>query len=183
MTAPVLSLAEAAKACGVSESTIRRRRPELLASGAVQGPKGWSIPVTALIALGLMDRTTAGTPESPADRPPVTAVAATMTAPAESPMTALVEALKADLAAAEQRAAVAEAVAAERERIIAAQAQALRMLEAPKPNEGYGKEAGTERPPEGKLLQFPGDSGTQNDQSAHRRRPWLSRLLGEIRNG
>ncbi|BAS18719.1 hypothetical protein AHiyo8_pII70330 (plasmid) [Arthrobacter sp. Hiyo8] len=42
------------------------------------------------------------------------------------------EALKADLAEAEKRAAVAEAVAAERERIIAAQAQALRMLEAPK---------------------------------------------------
>jgi hypothetical protein len=43
------------------------------------------------------------------------------------------EALRTKLVEAEKRAAVAEAVAEERERIIAVQAQALRMLEAPKP--------------------------------------------------
>ncbi|GAA4655622.1 hypothetical protein GCM10023346_48590 [Arthrobacter gyeryongensis] len=183
MTAPVLGLAEAAKACGVSQSTLRRKRPELLELGAAQGPKGWSIPITALIALGLMDRTTVGTPESPAGRPSTADVAALMEPPAKSSMEALVEALKADLAEAEKRAAVAEAVAAERERIIAAQAQALRMLEAPKPNEGYTKEAAIERPTEETSSLFRASSDRQSGQNAHAKRPWLSRLLGEIRNG
>jgi hypothetical protein len=48
-------------------------------------------------------------------------------------MEAQLEALREKLAAAETRAAVAEAVAAERDRIIQAQAQTLRMLE---PNGG-----------------------------------------------
>jgi hypothetical protein len=44
----------------------------------------------------------------------------------------VLEALREKLADAEKRAAVAEAIAAERERIIEVQALALRMLEAPK---------------------------------------------------
>ncbi|WP_456510314.1 hypothetical protein [Arthrobacter sp. TE12231] len=47
-------------------------------------------------------------------------------------MEPLLEALREKLVEAEKRAAVAEAVAAERQRIIAAQEQTLRMLEAPK---------------------------------------------------
>lgn len=127
-TAPVLGLAEAAKACGVSESTLRRKRPELLAAGATQTSKGWRIPVPALIELGLMDRTTA--PDAP-DSPPQPRQEA-LTAPAtQSPSDTLLEALRAKLADAEKRAAVAEAIAQERERIIEAQARTLRMLEAP----------------------------------------------------
>ena len=61
---PTLGLAEAAKACGVSVSTLRRKRPELAAHGAAQTATGWRIPVTALIALGLMDRTTDARHES-----------------------------------------------------------------------------------------------------------------------
>ena len=64
---PTLGLAEAAKACGVSVSTLRRKRPELVAHGAAQTAKGWRIPVTALIALGLMDRTTDAGHESQHD--------------------------------------------------------------------------------------------------------------------
>lgn len=128
-TAPALGLAEAAKACGVSESTIRRKRPELLAAGATQTSKGWSIPIPVLVELGLMDRTTA--PDTP-DNPPVPAQEPVTTAPTPSPSDSLLEALREKLAEAEKRAAVAEAVAAERERIIEAQALALRMLEAPK---------------------------------------------------
>jgi hypothetical protein len=128
-SAPVLGLAQAAKACGVSESTIRRKRPELLAAGATQDSRGWRIPVPALIQLGLMDRTTA--PDAP-DSPPVAAQEAVTTPATQTPMEPLLEALREKLAAAEQRAAVAEAIAEERERIIAVQAQALRMLEAPK---------------------------------------------------
>lgn len=127
-TAPALGLAEAAKACGVSESTLRRRRPEMLAAGATQTSKGWSIPVPVLVELGLMDRTTAPDARHSPPQPHQEA----LTAPAtQSPTEPLLEALREKLAAAEQRAAVAEAIADERERIIAVQAQALRMLEAP----------------------------------------------------
>lgn len=127
-TAPVLGLAEAAKACSVSESTLRRRRPELLAAGATRDSKGaWRIPVPALVELGLLSR------QTPPDRPPQPLQEA-VTAPATQPhLEPLLAEVRAKLAAAEQRAAVAEAVAEERERIIQAQAQTLRMLEAPKP--------------------------------------------------
>lgn len=127
MTAPTVGLAEAAQACGVSESTIRRRREELKALGAVQGPRGWQIPIPALVQLGLMASTTA--PDN------VTAAGSLQDSPAKAATTGSntgeLEALREALRAAELRAAVAEARAEERERIISAQAQALRMLEAP----------------------------------------------------
>jgi hypothetical protein len=122
-----LGLAEAAKACGVSVSTLRRKRPELAANGAAQTAAGWRIPITALIALGLMDRTTDARHESQHDTPMTPA----MTAPVDA-LTAELDALRTALADAERRAAVAEAVAAERERMIQTQAMALRMLEASK---------------------------------------------------
>lgn len=122
---PTLGLAEAAKACGVSVSTLRRKRPDLEANGAVQTDKGWRIPVTALIALGLMSRTT-DTPHETHHETPATPVMK----PQSDALTEELDALRSKLAAAEQRAAVAEAVAAERERTIQSQAMALRMLEA-----------------------------------------------------
>jgi hypothetical protein len=124
---PTLGLAEAAKACGVSVSTLRRKRPELSAHGAAQTANGWRIPVTALIALGLMDRTTDTRHESQHDTP----MTPTTTPPADA-LIAQLDALRTALADAERRAAVAEAVATERERTIQTQAMALRMLEASK---------------------------------------------------
>lgn len=109
-----MGLAEAAKACGVSVSTLRRKRTELVAHGAAQTASGWHIPVTALIAVGLMERVTPPpSPDAPNDG-----------------VEGELEALRVKLAHAEQRAAVAESVAAERERVIQTQAMALRMLEA-----------------------------------------------------
>ena len=128
---PTLGLAEAAKACGVSLSTLRRKRPELAAYGAAQTATGWRIPVTALIAVGLMGRTSDAHHESRHDTPLMPAMT-TPTDGASDALTGELEALRSKLAEAEQRAAVAEAVAAERERIIQAQAMTLRMLEAPK---------------------------------------------------
>jgi hypothetical protein len=109
-----MGLAEAASACGVSVSTLRRKRAQLKELGAAETARGWQIPVTALISLGLMDRVTA--PPS-RDTPP-------------DALTGELETLRSQLAAAEQRAAVAEAIAAERERVIQTQAMALRMLDA-----------------------------------------------------
>lgn len=124
---PVVGLAEAARMCGVSVSTVRRKREELSEYGAAQTSKGWQIPIPALIATGLMQRTTP---------PPATPSAETVDTlhdtPAPSGDDALqmeLEALRSQLVDAERRAAVAEAVAAERERIIEAQQTSLRMLE------------------------------------------------------
>lgn len=130
---PTLGLAQAAKACGLSVSTLRRKRPELAAYGAAQTAHGWRIPVTALIALGLMARTTDAHHETRQDTPRMPSMTPVMTAPADA-LTGELEALRAALADAERRAAVAEAVAAERERMIQTQAMALRMLEASKPS-------------------------------------------------
>jgi hypothetical protein len=72
-----------------------------------------------------MDRTTDARHESQHDTP----MTPTTTAPGDA-LTAQLDALRTALADAERRAAVAEAVAAERERMIQMQAMALRMLEA-----------------------------------------------------
>jgi hypothetical protein len=173
---PTLGLAEAAKACGVSVSTLRRKRPELEVHGAAQTAKGWRIPVTALIAIGLMGRTTDAHHESRHDTPTTPSMTPAMTAPVEA-LTGELEALRAKLAAAEQRAAVAEAVAAERERVIQTQAMALRMLEASKTpvpaTPGPGADAST--PPEGPATAPPSPDATKDRPS--KPVPLLRRLL------
>lgn len=53
MKRPMLSLREAASACGVSRTTIRRRREAGDLPNAVQDPRrGWVIPVEDLLAAG-----------------------------------------------------------------------------------------------------------------------------------
>ncbi|MEU7068467.1 hypothetical protein [Streptomyces sp. NPDC046161] len=53
MTRPILTQREAAAACGVSRSTIRRRREAGDLAGCVEDPaRGWMIPVDALLAAG-----------------------------------------------------------------------------------------------------------------------------------
>lgn len=125
--APTMGLAEAAKACQVSVSTLRRRKNTLLAEGATITDKGWRIPIPALVSLGFMSGTTA-----PTEAPSEAQVEPIGLPPVETPGSqtlAELEKLRQQLAMAETRAQVAEAIAAERERIIEIQAQALRMLE------------------------------------------------------
>jgi hypothetical protein len=131
MQPQVIGLAEAAKVSGVSESTIRRRRADLLELGAVQGPKGWQIPIPALITLGLMSNTTAPDTLTAPEPLPLAPVTDAMT----PNTTAELEALRGALTAAEHRAALAEAVAGERAAQIADLRTALRMIEAPHPAE------------------------------------------------
>jgi hypothetical protein len=171
---PTLGLAEAAKACGVSVSTLRRRRPELAAHGAAQTANGWRIPVTALIAIGLMGRTTDAHHESRHDTPMMPSMTPVMMAPVDA-LTGELEALRAKLADAEQRAAVAEAVAAERERVIQTQAMALRMLEASKTPAPATTGAGTSTPPEGPATAPPSPDTTKDRPS--KPVPLLRRLL------
>lgn len=161
-TPPTMGLAEAARECGISESTLRRRKASLVAAGATVSAKGWAIPIPALVSLGLLGATTP---------PPAGSVPAATVSPADGPHDAtLVEldSLRARLADAERRAAVAEAIAGERERIIQAQAATLRMLER-----------GTHDSPAEGLPDTPGDSSPDNPVKApvttadSRARRWL----------
>lgn len=144
MGAPTVGLAEAAKITGKSESTIRRKREELKELGATFTPKqGWKIPIPALVQLGLME------PVTPASEPPAERVGASTTAGTQSTMTPPdrelldeLERLRAELAEERQARAVAEAVNKERDRLLESyretinvQAQALRMVEPPRPAE------------------------------------------------
>lgn len=132
---PVLGLAEAARATGLSVSTVRRRKRELVSHGATVSADGWQIPVAALVALGMLDRSTPPpddsrpTPDTGHDTPADTAAAAAEIARLRQ----LLDQAERRAAQAEQRAMIAEAIAAERDRIIAAKDQTLRILEPPAP--------------------------------------------------
>lgn len=131
MTAPVLTLAAAATATGLSQSTLRRKRAEMLAAGARQTAKGaWEIPVPVLIQLGLMPAVTAP------DSPPVERVEASVVASTQAPSDSLtaqhrdeLEALRKELQEYRERAVVAEAVLKVKEELIEVQRMALRQLE------------------------------------------------------
>ncbi|MCM3487523.1 hypothetical protein [Kocuria rosea] len=67
-TTAVFSMKKAAEVAGVSVSTLRRRRDDLIAAGADISPDGWRVPMTALVACGLI----AGEGPQPAGRSPRT---------------------------------------------------------------------------------------------------------------
>ncbi len=130
----MVGLAEAAKLCGVSESTMRRRRSDLLTKGAVQGQDGaWRIPIAVLVDAGWMDRVT-----SP-DPPSSIAVTGLATPPYDAPVVAPPEVveLREELARAKERLAkielelaVAHAVAEERRQALEFERLAFRSLTA-----------------------------------------------------
>lgn len=53
-TTAVFTMKEAASVAGVSVSTLRRRREDLIGAGADIGADGWKVPMTALVACGLI---------------------------------------------------------------------------------------------------------------------------------
>lgn len=110
---PELSFKQAVEASGVSASTLRRRRDDLVKHGARFDGRTWRIPITALIAIGVMTPTT---------KPDDTHHDSPHDSPSEDLKTQLQDALR--------RAELAEAIAAERLRVIEAQNTALKLLEA-----------------------------------------------------
>lgn len=112
---PRFSVVQAAARTGVARSTIQRRLKKGDFPGAYQLPDGtWSIGVDDLLAAGL--RVDAPTPADDVEHGHADA--------------ARIASLESQLAQALARAAAAEAVAAERERIIEVQDRTLRMLTA-----------------------------------------------------
>lgn len=103
MAEPVLTLAEAARACGVSVSTMRRRLTRLTEHGATRHDTSWRIPISALVTTGMMPSVT------PPDTPSRDTLTRSMTRHDDTPSDTSSADLRAQLADAEQRAAVAEA--------------------------------------------------------------------------
>lgn len=178
MKPPVVGLAEAARMCGVSVSTIRRKRGELSEYGAAQTAKGWHIPIPALIAVGLMENTTPPDEAPPLDTPDTLHV--TPAQGGRDTLQAELEALRSLLVEAERRAAVAEAVAAERERIIQVQQMSLRMLEGTKagtPQEGSQSSSDSPSVPGDKveMLGLPRPTGDAGTAKGTRLSRWFGR--------
>ena len=135
---PVVGLKEAARLCNVSVATVRRRRELLEAAGATAAEDGWTIPIPALVAVGLLDRTTppregAAAGVAPATTPHPTPDTDTPESPALASLREQLEAERRARAAAEARAHLAEAVSEERGRALEDTRLALRALTAATP--------------------------------------------------
>ncbi|MFI2620547.1 helix-turn-helix domain-containing protein [Streptomyces sp. NPDC018584] len=112
---PLLTQREAAAACGVSRTTIRRRREAGELPGSVQDEKGgWLIPVESLLAAGFR-LNAPSPPEETRERDQALPVADRRSASDEAALRAELEKLRAEHTEALTRAAVAEARLEERE--------------------------------------------------------------------
>ena len=121
-TEETFSVNGAAKLTGFSVPTIRKRLPELQRAGAVMAGDSWAIPLSALHAVGLMAKV---------ESPQVETIPGQVTGQTLQVETRQeIERLRGALSAAEQRAAVAEAVAEERLKALERADRALLMLEA-----------------------------------------------------
>jgi hypothetical protein len=118
---PRWSAAEAAKRCGVGRATIQRRLDAGQIPGATKTEQGWSIPLEGLLAAGF-------TPDRPS--PPEDAREHVRAPVEHDHLAARVRELEQQLADAHAARAHAEQIAAERDRVIEAQAAHLRMLTA-----------------------------------------------------
>lgn len=146
----IFTFAEAVEVTGKSRSTLHRKREMLRQAGAHQDAAGvWSIPVSALVACGLLD-----TPDTRKADTRKSVSDTIVRPPGETPQNGEVEQLRRALAEAEKRAEVAEARAAERDRLIEAQSRALALLEArPLGDSKLPQEAGAEASPGGDPVQ------------------------------
>lgn len=154
-----MSLREASRRFNISLSTLHRRLKsgDLSAAGAYKDDREWKIPPQALASLGYREialDVPSETPETPVSTDRLTPHDTTDETPRNtaepsenqlrSEILRLQDALQeeqmratkfeSELSQAEQRAAIAEAVSDERNRVIEAQAQTLRMLESIAPS-------------------------------------------------
>lgn len=129
----VVGLEEAARLCKVSVATVRLRRNLLEAAGATAAGDGWTIPIPALVAVGLLDRSTpprvgAVAGAAPGTTPCPAPVVDTPESPVLASLREELDAERRARAAAEARAHLAEAVSEERGRALEDTRLALRAL-------------------------------------------------------
>lgn len=165
----------AAEVAGVSVSTIRRNRELLREHGAVLDPDGWKVPMSALIASGLMRRIT------PPDQPASTSKGPEKPAKDQAPehvreleRELLEERHRRELA--EERQHAAEAVARERGEALEDMRSAMRMLTA-----GSGA-AATSAPETAPQTPFETPEHVESEKSAQKhpthRQSWFRRMFG-----
>lgn len=119
------SINAAAKLTRYSIPTIRKRLPALKKAGAVQVEGSWKIPLSALQAVGLMVKVEGDGVSSKDNDPELELL--------KSELVKLEGLFRADLAASEKRAAVAEAIAHERGEALADMRKAMLMIEGRPP--------------------------------------------------
>lgn len=192
----VFSMKEAAAVAGVSVSTLRRRREDLIAGGADVSDQGWRVPMTALIAAGLIKR------EGPNLGKPSKLTTKTSSTEASDPepaqeqriqeLTEQVHQLEKDLAEWRRRAEVAEAVSQERLYALEvlkmaneSERLALRMLTSGTSagEQPRGHAAGQTAPTSSSVQSEPGRQETQEQPPAgpiRREEPrgWWARMTG-----
>lgn len=129
----VFTMKEAADVAGVSVSTLRRRRAELEEAGATITSAGWQVPMTALIAVGLIHGE--GFHVAPPARPSTSPAQSSVEAESTARLLERVRELETEVQEWRRRAEVAEARAEERRRALDAlqianetERMALRML-------------------------------------------------------
>ena len=116
----------AAEVAGVSVSTLRRNKELLQAHGAVIAADGWQVPLSALVASGLMRRTT---PSEASTAPREAQEAGTTRDPgALTQAQERIRELEREALELRFRAEKAEAIAQERGSALEAERMALRML-------------------------------------------------------
>lgn len=131
-TEATFTLKRAAEVAGVSPSTLRRHKDLLRQHGATITDHGWKVPMSTLIASGLMRRTTP--PDEPAPAPVAVSALADHDAGErirELEREALELRHRAELA--EQRARAAEALAEERGRTLEIERRMLTARPSPVP--------------------------------------------------
>lgn len=129
-TRPRWTLSEAARRTGASRATLLRRIESGHMPGAQKTDNGWSIGVEDLLAAGFHP----DGPRTAADGHPPVHEHVHEHVQVSTDTVHRIAKLERDLAVAHAQRTAAEQVAAERERIIEAQAMALRMLEARPPD-------------------------------------------------
>lgn len=138
-TTAMFSMKQAAEVAGVSVSTLRRRRDDLIAAGADISPEGWKVPMTALVACSLIAGEGPQTPERSARSHPRNEDGGKDTVRAQQleELTEQIRDLEREVGEWRRRAEVAEARAEERGRALDAlrvanetERMALRMLTA-----------------------------------------------------
>lgn len=112
----VFTMKEAADVAGVSVSTLRRRRAELEGAGATITSAGWQVPMTALIAVGLIHGE--GFHTAPQARPSTPSAQSPDEAKSTGRLLERVRELEAEVQEWRRRAEVAEARAEERRRAL-----------------------------------------------------------------
>ena len=194
-TTAVFSMKQAAEVAGISVSTLRRRRDDLVAAGADISPDGWKVPMTALVACGLI-----------AGEGPQLAERASRPEPRHEDgqrdaeqaqqleeLTAQVRDLEHEVSEWRRRAEVAEARAEERGRALDAlsvanetERMALRMLTAGTSVQAPASRVEESRPQGGPVAAEAAPRGEQEQAVSQqlrpdehpRRRSWVDRMMG-----